>query len=106
MGEQNCNGQAGPDGEFRDYLTELDEQLEGVLDARRTPSASVADGMPLNSHHVKVHENEPLELDVHAMEHLLASFCSEHQLEPGPASLLLGELGLGAASTGKQRHKG
>lgn len=83
--------------DFPEYLAELDEQLEGVMDAA-APEETVSAGgesLPLHSHHVKVHSSEPLELDMHAMEHLLASFCSEHHLEPGPASLLLGELGLG-----------
>lgn len=93
--------QSGAGGEFRDYMAELDEHLEAMLDAPNAARASAGcdDGLPLNSHHVKVHDNEPLELDLHTMEHLLASFCSEHQLEPGPASLLLGELGLGAPAT-------
>merc|ERR1712194_264654 len=80
---------------FRDYMTELDEQLEGLIDTAPQEEESGKGKLPLSSHHVKVHNTGPLELDMHAMEHVLASFCNEHQLEAGPASLLLGELGLG-----------
>merc|ERR1712083_66619 len=85
-------------------MSELDEQLEELLDVetQATEASSVgqtakSEKLPLSSHHVKVHETGPLELDMHAMEHVLASFCNEHQLAPGPASLLLGELGLANA---------
>eukprot|EP00931_Biecheleriopsis_adriatica_P064819 TRINITY_DN3950_c0_g1_i1.p1 TRINITY_DN3950_c0_g1~~TRINITY_DN3950_c0_g1_i1.p1 ORF type:complete len:717 (+),score=181.91 TRINITY_DN3950_c0_g1_i1:44-2152(+) len=95
---------------MKDYLKELDEQLEMVLDGDlpeehvgpSTPAAAAAASgkLPLSSRHVKVHASDSLELDMHAMEHVLASFCSEHQLEPGPASLLLGELGLARGAAG------
>jgi len=84
-----------------EYMAEMDEQLEQALDsgcpesdAKGAAKQHSANGLPLGSHHVKVNSAEPLEIDLHAMEHVLASYCSEHQLEPGPASLLLGELGL------------
>lgn len=86
-------------GSIHEYMSELDEQLESELDSK-IPAADVGgqglnDGsLPLGSHHIKVHHTGPIELDMHAMEHVLASYCSEHQLSPGPASLLLGELGL------------
>merc|ERR1712139_30706 len=91
--------------EMHKYMTELDEQLEeqeGIAEqsAQEGEAAPQGDqettehGLPLGSHHIKVDASEPLELDLHAMEHLLASYCSEHHFEPGPASLLLGELGL------------
>lgn len=103
--EDSDNGDAKADGgEFRTYLSELDEQLAGTLDADAAEQGADAKGgsLPLTSHHVRVHDRESVELDVHAMEHLLASFCSEQQLEPGPASLLLGELGIakGGATSG------
>eukprot|EP00913_Durusdinium_trenchii_P026187 g24567.t1 len=88
----------------KDYFSELDDQLETILDGELAAESAEADtaagktGMPLSSRHVKVHDSDALELDMHAMEHVLASFCSEHQLEPGPASLLLGELGLAGGS--------
>jgi len=80
------------------YMSELDEQLADVLDGEDMRGVTeapppTAGGLPLTSHHVKVHGGG-LELDVHAMEHVLASYCSENGLEPGPASLLLKELGL------------
>eukprot|EP00929_Paragymnodinium_shiwhaense_P008756 TRINITY_DN112723_c0_g1_i1.p1 TRINITY_DN112723_c0_g1~~TRINITY_DN112723_c0_g1_i1.p1 ORF type:complete len:721 (-),score=205.04 TRINITY_DN112723_c0_g1_i1:97-2193(-) len=104
--EQNS---ASPDGggDFRTYLSELDEQLAGTLDADAPQDASAKGGsLPLHSHHVRVHDAAPVELDVHAMEHLLASFCSEQQLEPGPASLLLGELGLSKVGRGEAAVRG
>mmetsp|Transcript_16493 Transcript_16493/g.30451 ORF Transcript_16493/g.30451 Transcript_16493/m.30451 type:complete len:691 (+) Transcript_16493:70-2142(+) len=92
--------------EIRQYMTELDDQLDNELDSapegapgdpssteNATPSAA-GDAFPLGSHHIRVDASDPLDLDVHAMEHVLASYCSEHHLEPGPASLLLGELGV------------
>lgn len=104
-------GGHAPGAGLRDYMSELDEQLEQELDGDGPldPTAAgedggadgeeghrrEAEGLPLGSHHVKVHHAEALELDVHAMEHVLASYCTEHNLEPGPASLLLKELGLG-----------
>jgi len=90
---------------MQDYYSELDQQLETSLDGDlpeelppegTAAAAKEAGKLPLSSRHVKVHSSERLELDLHAMEHVLASFCSENQLEPGPASLLLGELGLAA----------
>eukprot|EP00401_Gymnodinium_catenatum_P064318 CAMPEP_0117554412 /NCGR_PEP_ID=MMETSP0784-20121206/50742_1 /TAXON_ID=39447 /ORGANISM="" /LENGTH=670 /DNA_ID=CAMNT_0005351579 /DNA_START=1 /DNA_END=2009 /DNA_ORIENTATION=+ len=92
--EGAMDGREDAGSEFRGYMAELDEQLEGVLDAGGPQANTDSAGLPLHSHHVKVHGGDAVELDMHAMEHLLASFCSEHQLEPGPASLLLGELGL------------
>jgi len=96
-------------GSLREYMTELDEQLESELDGK-IPTGDVAgqeraDGaLPLGSHHIKVHHAGPMELDTHAMEHVLASYCAEHQLSPGPASLLLGELGLASeAAMGMRR---
>eukprot|EP00811_Abedinium_folium_P036879 NODE_9547_length_1416_cov_2.579519.p1 GENE.NODE_9547_length_1416_cov_2.579519~~NODE_9547_length_1416_cov_2.579519.p1 ORF type:complete len:354 (-),score=150.14 NODE_9547_length_1416_cov_2.579519:150-1211(-) len=99
-------------GTMHNYFAELDEQLSGALDGdgdgdgddgnagsgggaeRPHRAGQDHDGLPLLSHHVKVHGGaEPLDLDVHAMEHILASYCSEQHLAPGPASLLLGELG-------------
>jgi len=84
------------EGRMEEYFSELDEQLESALDGELSgqEAASTDDALPLSSRHIKVHGSDPLELDMHAMEHVLASFCSEHQLEPGPASVLLGELGL------------
>lgn len=81
-------------GSLNEYMMEMDEQLESVLDGGEEAQQPGDGGLPLHSHHIKVHGDGPLELDVHAMEHVLASYCSEHQLSPGPASLLLGELGL------------
>jgi len=100
--------------EMREYMAALDEQLEEQegLEEQTAPeptSQSAAESaeqdFPMTSHHIKVDDSAPLELDLHAMEHLLASFCSEHHFEPGPASLLLGELGL-AGGTGGYRGKG
>mmetsp|Transcript_59127 Transcript_59127/g.138499 ORF Transcript_59127/g.138499 Transcript_59127/m.138499 type:complete len:641 (+) Transcript_59127:37-1959(+) len=91
------DGEDVPEGRMEDYYSELDDQLENVLDgelAGQEAAAAKDSALPLSSRHVKVHASDPLELDLHAMEHVLASFCSEHQLEPGPASVLLGELGL------------
>eukprot|EP00928_Gymnodinium_smaydae_P099065 TRINITY_DN9358_c0_g4_i1.p1 TRINITY_DN9358_c0_g4~~TRINITY_DN9358_c0_g4_i1.p1 ORF type:complete len:682 (+),score=124.50 TRINITY_DN9358_c0_g4_i1:52-2097(+) len=91
-------GEAGDADAFREHLAELDDHLEAALDGDQGPHGAEAmsrDGMPLRSHHVKTHGADPVELDLHTMEHLLASFCTEHRLERGPASLLLGELGLG-----------
>lgn len=94
----NDGGRQDGPGSLHEYMAELDEQLEGAFgDAGlQEPEEHLptAGGLPLSSRHVKVHGVGALELDVHAMEHILASYCSEHQLEPGPASLLLGELGL------------
>merc|ERR1712048_175011 len=100
-------------------MAELDDQLGSALDdhitvgedecSAKADTASGCNnrgGIPLNSHHVKVHAAEPLELDMHAMEHMLQSFCAEHQLQPGPASLLLGELGLGGSTAEKKSRGG
>jgi len=96
----------GEAGDMKDYFSELDDQLENILDGDLPDEAEGGEprvdgktGMPLSSRHVKVHDSDALELDMHAMEHVLASFCSENQLEPGPASLLLGELGLGGSKS-------
>eukprot|EP00439_Symbiodinium_sp_Y106_P076370 s502_g15.t1 len=101
-GQEEKQAEEGPDAGLpvldwcREYFSELDEQLESALDGELSgqEAASTDDALPLSSRHIKVHGSDPLELDMHAMEHVLASFCSEHQLEPGPASVLLGELGL------------
>eukprot|EP00434_Breviolum_minutum_P036852 symbB.v1.2.032667.t1/scaffold3953.1/size47576/1 len=102
-GEEEGEGEAG---DMKDYFSELDDQLENILDGDLPDEAEGGEprvdgktGMPLSSRHVKVHDSDALELDMHAMEHVLASFCSENQLEPGPASLLLGELGLGGSKS-------
>ncbi|CAJ1383370.1 unnamed protein product [Effrenium voratum] len=85
-------------GRMQDYFSELDDQLEGVLDGEAAEEET-PDRLPLSSRHVKVHSTDGVELDMHAMEHVLASFCSENRLEPGPATLLLGELGLGGMTS-------
>jgi len=98
--------------EFHEYMAELDEQLGQELDgdlpeADETEETSSKPGsLPLGSRHVKVHGVEPIDLDVHAMEHVLASYCTEHQLEPGPASVLLRELGLASAAAAGAGHIG
>ncbi|CAE7760223.1 Ecd, partial [Symbiodinium pilosum] len=96
--EEEEAGQDGKDesGRMEEYFSELDEQLESALDGETAGQEATDknDALPLSSRHIKVHASDPLELDMHAMEHVLASFCSEHQLEPGPASVLLHELGL------------
>merc|ERR1711972_929980 len=82
---------------IRDYYEELDDQLGEILDGGEAEGATnlteSKDGLQMNSRHVRVHAQEPISLDVHAMEHVLASYCQESNLEMGPASLLLGELG-------------
>eukprot|EP00927_Polykrikos_kofoidii_P056307 TRINITY_DN5045_c0_g3_i1.p1 TRINITY_DN5045_c0_g3~~TRINITY_DN5045_c0_g3_i1.p1 ORF type:complete len:736 (+),score=167.37 TRINITY_DN5045_c0_g3_i1:58-2208(+) len=98
--KQGIGKQDGDPEGLHSYMAELDEQLEGALDTQDEGEASRPGSLPLSSHHVKVHGVEPVELNMHAMEHLLASFCSEHQLEPGPASLLLGELGMTSGVNG------
>mmetsp|Transcript_30358 Transcript_30358/g.69863 ORF Transcript_30358/g.69863 Transcript_30358/m.69863 type:complete len:681 (-) Transcript_30358:21-2063(-) len=89
----------GRGGEWDQYMSALDDELDEALDAQlqdRPNGDSVTErGISLGSHHVKVHEHVPLSLDVHAMEHIFASICAEAQLQPGPASLLLGEFALG-----------
>lgn len=89
-------------GNIRDYMYELDNQLETILDSDlpADETHSKNDSLPLSSRHIRVHGPDSGDLDVHAMEHVLASFCSEHQLEPGPASMLLGELGLTGGGSG------
>lgn len=115
-GEEDDSEGEPPEGfteeEMRKYMSTLDEQLEeheGREEQDMPPEApkpagdTAEHGFPLGSRHVKVDASEPLELDLHAMEHLLASYCSEHHLEPGPASLLLGELGLAGGGGYGQR---
>jgi len=116
---ENQSGSDDEDGEdltpeeMREYMAALDEQLE-EHESREEPNSSSTvppgrteetgrntdAGLPLDSHHIKVDAAEPLELDLHATEHLLASYCAEHHFEPGPASLLLKELGLTGAGSG------
>jgi len=104
--ERDDNCEDGGAETMHTYMSELDEQLEGVLDAdSRADGGHGEKSLPLSSHHVKVHGAEPLELDLHAMEHLLASFCSEQDMDPGPASLLLRELGLTSGSSKAIRRK-
>lgn len=112
--EDDSDGEQAAEGGFTEeemhkYMAALDEQLEETEEVEEpddAPRPKGDEGLPLTSHHVKVNleASEPLELDLHAMEHLLASYCSEHHLEPGPASLLLGELGL--AGGGGYGHRG
>lgn len=109
--EDDSDGEQGgfTEEEMHKYMAALDEQLEETEEVEEpddAPKPKGDEGLPLTSHHVKVNleTSEPLELDLHAMEHLLASYCSEHHLEPGPASLLLGELGL--AGGGGYGHRG
>lgn len=89
-GSEGSEEEAPGEG-FRDYMLELDEQLEEM--EGELPKEDHSKGLALGSRHIKVH-GPGLELDLHAMEHVLASFCAEHQLEPGPASVLMSELGL------------
>merc|ERR1711918_234296 len=118
MGKDEPENQSGSDEEegedftpeeMREYMAALDEQLEEHESRgdQAAPSGASEDtgrdtdaGFPLDSHHIKVDSTEPLELDLHATEHLLASYCAEHHFEPGPASLLLKELGLTGADSG------
>jgi hypothetical protein len=101
--------------EMHKYMAALDEQLEEHegFEEQANPEAgkhagyggeAAEQGLPLGSHHIRVDATEPLDLDLHAMEHMLASYCAEHHFEPGPASLLLGELGL--AGSGKDAGAG
>merc|ERR1712137_1051700 len=96
--------------EMQRYMEALDEQLEeheesegARMEGDADPSSGAEGSFPLGSHHIKVGAPEPLELDLHAMEHMLASYCSEHHFEPGPASLLLGELGLAGHGSRTQK---
>ncbi|CAK0790775.1 unnamed protein product [Prorocentrum cordatum] len=106
--EDESEAEPSPEAELRSYMAELDDQLEEVLDGGGGDEGAPAGeggGLPLTSHHVRVHGAEPLDLDVHAMEHVLASFCAESRLDPGPAGLLLRELGLAAAGGGADVRK-
>jgi len=94
--------------EMQKYMEALDEQLEDHEEQPEEFHASSRegggeDGIPLSSHHIRVGTSDPRELDTHAMEHMLASYCAEGHFEPGPASLLLNQLGLsgvGCSSNG------
>jgi len=109
---------AVPGQGFRECFAELDEQLAEALDAPLAhddaeSAAPTVVGLPLSSRHIKVHGGDDSaagtsataasHLGLHAMEHVLASYCAEHSLAPGPASLLLGELGLAATGIHEQR---
>lgn len=88
--------------DMREYMAALDGELKECLDRGQDPTAQGpmdSEGLPLTSHHVPV-DVAPLELDVHAMENILASFSAEQNFEPGPAALLLGQLGLASAKSG------
>jgi len=97
--------------DMRSYMSALDDEL-GAFDAETADSdiglkptedkAGTADDatdetngldMPLGSHHIRT-DIAPVELDSHAMAHLLASYCAETHMDPGPTSLMLRELGL------------
>mmetsp|Transcript_46667 Transcript_46667/g.101424 ORF Transcript_46667/g.101424 Transcript_46667/m.101424 type:complete len:657 (+) Transcript_46667:73-2043(+) len=79
------DGEADP--ELLKYMRDLDTELEGV-----ECEEGAAEDMP-NSSHVRVDLPE-VQLDSDLLANLLQSYCSETQLQPGPASVLFRELGL------------
>jgi hypothetical protein len=104
--DDDMSGEQWSAEEMHKYMEALDEQLEeqeehegSCTEGDVVPGQSAEEGFPLGSHHIKVDSSQAVELDLHAMEHLLASYCAEHHFEPGPASLLLGELGLAGGSS-------
>lgn len=110
-GEADADGDIGGlHKDMKSYMSALDDEL-GALDAEAAdfdlgPNSEDRVGanehatddqnneeMSLGSHHIRT-DIAPVELDSHAMAHLLASYCAETHMDPGPTSVMLRELGL------------
>eukprot|EP00746_Dinoflagellata_sp_MGD_P160971 gnl/MRDRNA2_/MRDRNA2_87964_c0_seq1.p1 gnl/MRDRNA2_/MRDRNA2_87964_c0~~gnl/MRDRNA2_/MRDRNA2_87964_c0_seq1.p1 ORF type:complete len:693 (+),score=192.91 gnl/MRDRNA2_/MRDRNA2_87964_c0_seq1:97-2175(+) len=109
--DAEATGDIGGHKDMKSYMSALDDEL-GVLDAEAADDdlgpnpedgSGAADNgaddptsgmeMSLGSHHIRT-DMAPVELDSHAMAHLLASYCAETDMDPGPTSVMLRELGL------------